>query len=213
MMHNNSVLMAISTRPNTTQFQKTFGINDFYFNGLDWEYPLGHIQLMGKSKWEMLHSDAPFFVPRTMLRYMADHSVDWWLTTEDLPDSNNRVSLNRQGEIVLTYTPNNLAPHQLLLKKLKSILRWEKRQRSGFPFLAMLSKQMPLEAVCHQVGTCRFGPDPGTDVLDLGCRSHDVVNLYVVDGSFFPSISSVNPALTIIANALRVAEHLKERLG
>ncbi len=213
MLHNNSALLAISTTPNPTQFQKTLGINDFYFKEPDWEYPLGHIQLMGKSKWEMLRGDAPFFAPRTILQYLANHSVDWWLTTEDLPDSNNRVSINQQGQIVLTYTPNNLEPHQRLLQKLKSILRKERKQHRGFPFLWLLSKQMPLAAVCHQVGTCCFGPDPKTNVLDLNCQTHDITNLYVVDGSFFPSISAVNPALTIIANALRVAEHLKERLG
>jgi choline dehydrogenase-like flavoprotein len=213
MLHNNSAMLAVSaTRPNPTVFQKTLGLNDFYFHDPDGEYPLGHIQLMGKSKPEMLRGEAPFFTPHGALTYLTTHAVDWWLATEDLPLPENRVTVDRQGQIVLRYTPNNAEPHHRLIRRLEQILRQTGHARTLLPHKAYFNKRMPLAAVCHQTGTCRFGPDPKTSVLDLTCRTHDVANLYVVDGSFFPSISSMNPSLTIIANALRVADHLRERL-
>lgn len=161
----------------------------------------------------MLAADAPFFAPKSILRWMAGHSVDWWITTEDLPDPENRLTLDRGGGIVLRYRPNNEEPHRRLVALLKARLREIGHCRVLLPLKAYFSQRLPLAAVCHQVGTCRLGPDPATSVLDLHCRTHEVDNLYVVDGSFFPSISSVNPSLTIMANALRVADHLCERLG
>jgi choline dehydrogenase-like flavoprotein len=213
MLHNNTAVMAVSTTPNPTAFQKTLGLNDFYFKGPAEDYPLGHIQLMGKSKWQMLAGEAPFFTPRAVLKYIAGHAVDWWVTTEDLPDPENRVTLDRQGNIVLHYTPNNVEPHRRLIDHLKDTLRRLGHCHVLLPHKAYFSKRMLLAAVCHQVGTCRFGLDPQTSVLDLNCRAHTVDNLYVVDGSFFPAISAVNSSLTIIANALRVADHLCGRLG
>ena len=76
-----------------------------------------------------------------------------------------------------------------------------------------LHKSMPIGATAHQAGTVRFGTDPATSALDVNCKAHDLDNLYVVDSSIFPSSSSVNPALTIMANALRVGDHLKDRLA
>ncbi len=213
MLHNNSAMLAVSTTPNPTRFQKTLGLNDFYFATKDEPYPLGHVQLLGKSHWQMLRADAPFFTPRAVLRYMAGHSVDWWITTEDLPDPENRVTLDDQGRIVLTYQPNNVEPHRRLVRRLNETLRRAGHCWGMLPLRAYFSKRLPLAAVCHQVGTCRFGRDPRASVLDLDCRAHDLDNLYVVDGSFFPSISSVNPGLTIMANALRVADRICERLG
>lgn len=214
MLHNNSAMLAVSaTTANPTVFQKTLGLNDFYFQGPDEEYPLGHIQLMGKSKPDMLRGEAPFFTPHGALTFLTGHAVDWWMTTEDLPDPDNRVTVNDQREIVLTYTPNNVEPHQRLVRLLERTLRRVGHANTFLPHTAYFAKRLPLAAVCHQVGTCRFGTDPRTSVLDPTCRTHDVANLYVVDGSFFPSISSVNPSLTIMANALRVADHLRARLG
>jgi choline dehydrogenase-like flavoprotein len=214
MLHNNSAMLAVSAiTPNPTVFQKTLGLNDFYFQDPDGTYPLGHIQLMGKSKPEMLRGEAPVFTPHGALDYITTHAVDWWLTTEDLPRPENRITVDGQGQIVLSYTPNNVEPHRRLVRRLERILQQTGHAHTLLPHTAYFPKRMPLAAVCHQVGTCRFGPDPRTSVLDLTCRTHDVANLYVVDGSFFPSISSVNPSLTIIANALRVAEHLRDRLG
>jgi choline dehydrogenase-like flavoprotein len=151
-------------------------------------------------------------VPNLPLDVMAKHSLDFWLTSEDLPHPDNRVTLDRDGNIVLAYTPNNLEGHQRLIKRLESLL-----QRSGawhvVPRHLFLGQRIPLAGVAHQNGTIRFGSDPRTSALDAHCRAHEVDNLYVVDGSFFPSSSAVNPALTIMANALRVGDHLIERLG
>jgi len=214
MLHNNSAMLAVSaTTANPTVFQKTLGLNDFYFTGPDVDYPLGHIQLMGKSKPEMLRGETPAVTPYGALEYVTGHAVDWWMTTEDLPRPDNRVTLDAADQIVLTYAPNNEEPHRRLVGLLEQMLRRTGHAHTFLPHTAYFAKRVPLAAVCHQVGTCRFGTDPRTSVLDLMCRTHDVANLYVVDGSFFPSISSVNPSLTIIANALRVAEHLRARLG
>ncbi len=207
MCHINSAMISLSKAKNLTRYEKTFGLNDFYHSAPDWKYPLGHIQLLGNVKKDMLKGDAPFFTPDKVLQIMADHAVGWWLTSEDLPDPENRVMLGSKGEIILKYTPNNLEGHERLTKRLKGILKDVDRSLNASPTF-FLSKRMPLAAVAHQVGTCRFGEDPKTSVLDLNCKAHDHDNLYVVDGSFFPSVGAVNPGLTIIANALRVADVL-----
>ena len=212
MCHNNSAIVAISTKKNPTLFQKTLGVNDYYFGAPDSEYPLGHIQLLGKVKLEMLEGDAPPLTPGMALHEMADHAVGWWITSEDLPDPNNRVKVSDTGQIILDYTPNNLEAHKGLLKKLKEMLESCEKHFHILPNKIYFSKKIPLAAVAHQVGTCRFGTDPKTSVLDTDCKAHDLDNLYVVDGAFFPSISGVNPGLTIIANSLRVGDILKSRI-
>jgi choline dehydrogenase-like flavoprotein len=150
---------------------------------------------------------------------MAKHSLDFWLTSEDLPDPENRVTLNRNGEIVLSYRPNNERAHQRLIHKLEHALSHINCEEHGqchqglFARSLFLGQRIPLAGVAHQNGTVRFGNDPKSSALDPNCKAHDLDNLYVVDGSFFPSSAAVNPALTIIANALRVGDHLLERLG
>jgi choline dehydrogenase-like flavoprotein len=221
MGHINSVQMAISKCPNPTIFQKTLALNDFYFGSDDWEFPMGHISFVGKLDAATLSAGAPKIAPRWTLDLMARHSLDFWLTSEDLPDPNNRVTLDRDGNIVLAYTPNNEEGHKRLTQKLKSLLQQQspceihgKDCHEGlFSRSLFLGQRIPLAGVAHQNGTVRFGHDPRTSALDPFCRAHDVDNLYVVDGSFFPSSGAVNPALTIMANALRVGDHLKERLG
>ncbi|MCB1067645.1 MAG: GMC family oxidoreductase [Simkania sp.] len=212
MCHNNSAIVTISKKKNPTFFQKTFGVNNYYFGAPDSEFPLGHIQLLGKVKPEMLEGDAPPLTPGFGLKEMAEHAMGWWITSEDLPDPNNRVKVTDEGQIILDYTPNNLEAHKRLMDKLKKMLESCEKHFHIIPNKVYLSKKIPLAAVAHQVGTCRFGTDPKTSVLDTDCKAHDLENLYVVDGAFFPSISGVNPALTIIANALRVGEILKTRL-
>ncbi len=76
-----------------------------------------------------------------------------------------------------------------------------------------MNMSIPLAGCAHQAGTCRFGTDPASSVLDVNCQAHEVDNLYVVDTSFFPSIGAVNPALTAMANALRGGEHLLSRMA
>ncbi len=220
MGHTNSVLLALSKCPNPTVFQKTLAINDFYFGSDEFPYPMGHISFVGKLDLHALKAGAPAIAPGWSLELMSRHSLDFWLTSEDLPDPNNRVTLNQAGEIVLTYKPNNLEPHQQLLRKLKSLLQNRSCPVHGhachqglFSRNFFVGDRIPLAGVAHQNGTIRFGSDPKTSALDVNCRAHEVDNLYVVDASFFPSSAAVNPALTIMANALRVADHLKERLS
>jgi choline dehydrogenase-like flavoprotein len=212
MGHVNSVLLAISATSNPTVFQKTLAVNDFYFGDRAFPYPMGHISFVGKFDAVTLSAGAPPVVPGMALDVIAKHSLDFWLTSEDLPDPSNRVALDRDGTIMLSYTPNNLEGHTQLITRLKALLE-SIGARHIVPRNLFVGERIPLAGVAHQNGTARFGNDPGTSVLDRDCRAHDVDNLYVVDGSFFPSSGAVNPALTIIANALRVGDHLRARLG
>jgi choline dehydrogenase-like flavoprotein len=212
MAHINSGVIAISTTPNTTKFQKTLGVNDHYWGAEDFEYPLGHIQMLGKSDRHILRGGAPWFAPGLALDFMAKHAIDFWLTTEDLPHPSNRVTVDRQGRIHLAKTDHNTEPHKRLLAKLKGLIGHIGCE-TMIPSWSVLDQRIPLAGVAHQCGTVRFGTDPATSALDVDCRAHDVDNLYVVDTSFFPSSSAVNPALTAMANAMRVGDHLIERLG
>jgi choline dehydrogenase-like flavoprotein len=208
MFHQNSVMIAVSKTKNPTRYEKTLALNDFYFGAEDSKFPLGHIQLLGNVKKEMLAAEAPIYAPGFALEFLADHAVGWWLTSEDLPDPNNRIRLTKEGQIIVDYTPNNQEAHQRLLKKLEKILGHLGPHTHIFPNHVYLSQQIPVAGCAHQIGTLRFGKDPKTSVLDVNCKMHGIDNLYVVDGSFFPSIGAVNPTLTIIANALRVADIL-----
>ena len=220
MGHVNSVLMAVSKCPNPTVFQKTLAVNDFYLGSKEWEFPMGHISFVGKLDGETLKAGAPALAPGWTLELMAKHSLDFWLTSEDLPDPSNRVTLDREGHIVLTYQPNNEEGHQRLIDRVKSLMKQQTRcpvhghecHEGLFARNLYVGQRIPLAGVAHQNGTIRFGRDPRTSVLDPNSRAHEVDNLYVVDASFFPSSGAVNPALTVIANALRVADHLTQRL-
>jgi choline dehydrogenase-like flavoprotein len=213
MAHINSGVIALSQSPNPTKFQKTLGINDYYWGAPDSELPLGHIQMLGKSDKNILRAGAPWFAPGMALDYMAKHAIDFWLTTEDLPHPDNRVTVDRNGDIHLAKTYYNLEPHKKLLGKLKDLLGPMKCHATVIPRWSVLDQQIPLAGIAHNCGTVRFGTDPAESVLDVNCKAHDLDNLYVVDTSFFPSSSAVNPALTAMANALRVGDHLIERLG
>ncbi len=213
MAHINSGVIAISQTPNTTKFQKTLGVNDYYWGAEDSELPLGHIQMLGKSDKDILRAGAPWFAPSVALDYMARHAIDFWLTTEDLPHPANRVTVDRQGRIHVAKTYHNLEPHKRLLGKLKALMGPLGCHEAAIPSWSILDQRIPLAGNAHQSGTVRFGADPTTSALDVNCKAHDLDNLYVVDTSFFPSSSAVNPALTAMANALRVGEHLLERLA
>jgi choline dehydrogenase-like flavoprotein len=221
MGHVNSVMLALSKCPNPTLYQKTLAVNDFYFGSKEWNYPMGHFSFVAKLDGVALSAGAPAIAPGWTLDLMANHSLSFWLTSEDLPDPNNRVALDREGRIVLQYTPNNEEPHRRLIAKLKELMRQQTKcgihghgcHEGLFARNLFVADRIPLAGVAHQNGTIRFGRDPKTSALNVNCQAHDVDNLYVVDGSFFPSSAAVNPALTIMANALRVADHLKTRLG
>jgi choline dehydrogenase-like flavoprotein len=202
MAHLNSAVLAVDlTRRNPTVFQKTMVVNDFYFHGgKRGNFPLGSLQLLGKSQAAMLKTVSGW-MPYWLAKTLANHSVDWWATTEDLPDPENRVDVTPDDAIQIFWRPKNLSAHHALLQTAREILR-----KAGYQ--AVFIQRMGLGANSHQCGTLRFGADPRSSVLDKFCRSHDVPNLYAVDASFFPSSAAVNPALTIAAQALRVADHL-----
>jgi choline dehydrogenase-like flavoprotein len=212
MAHINSGVIAISQAPNETKFQKTLGVNDYYWGAPDSDLPLGHIQMLAKSDRNILRAGAPWFAPGLALDYMAKHAVDFWLTSEDLPRADNRVTVARDGSIHLAKTYHNLEAHRRLLAKLKGLLSSVGCHERLIPRWSVLDQQIPLAGIAHNCGTVRFGDDPKTSALDVHCKAHDVDNLYVVDTSFFPSSAAVNPALTAMANALRVGDHLLERL-
>jgi choline dehydrogenase-like flavoprotein len=250
MYHQADALLAISTDRNEDSYTKTWGTNDFYLKDCDpsYPFPLGQVQPIGSFHHEMMKGDAPPLTPGFILETMKHHAVPWWLTTEDLPDAENRVTLynttplsvqNSQPElggphpsgdtghvnesenvsdnapyrIQLSYTPNNVGSFERLKDRWIDILKRAGHATTSVPLHAYFKKRIPIEGVGHQNGTCRMGTDPLLSVLDPNCKAHDLDNLYVADASCFVSASAVNPSLTIIANAIRVAEHLlSERL-
>jgi choline dehydrogenase-like flavoprotein len=216
MCHNNQVVMAVSKEPNPTRYQKTLGVNDFYFKGPSTDYPLGNISMVGKSQAPMFRGEKHIakLAPLWSLEMLAKHGVDFWLCTEDLPRPENRVTLEPDGSIRLSYTKTNEVPTKQLADLLKSMLgHLGMHPEHLVPRNLYLKNEMEIGAVAHQAGTVRFGTDPKTSVLDVNCKAHELDNLYVVDTSFFPSIGAVNPGLTAMANALRVGDHLRQRLG
>ncbi|WP_373547470.1 GMC oxidoreductase [Chamaesiphon sp.] len=209
MKHNCGVVIGVMAKENLTVFAKTLGVNDFYWGEPDFPYPMGQVQLSGKVNKEMLANEVPLKIDADISpEYAARHSVDWWLMGEDLPDPNNRVRL-KGDRISLEYTDNNTESFDRLVHRWIGILK----SIDTDPNSRYYSSNFPLRWVAHQCGTCRFGTDPNTSVLDLNCRTHEIDNLYVVDGSFFPSNIGSNPTLTIVANTLRVGDILLERLG
>jgi choline dehydrogenase-like flavoprotein len=217
MFHASQAVLALSHEENPTVFQKTLGLNDFYFGSDEHDYPLGNIQMVGKSQAPMFRGEKPVetkLAPQWTLDRIARHAIDFWLSTEDLPLPENRVTVDRDGKLTLAYKASNDVPKQQLYGKLRSIvgkLRMEPDHLFGR--FAYMKNEIPVAGCAHQAGTCRFGDDPATSVLDVDCKAHELDNLYVVDTSVFPSIGAVNPALTAMANSLRVGDHLLERLG
>jgi choline dehydrogenase-like flavoprotein len=217
MYHNSKAAVALGREPNRTVFQKTLSINDFYLAGDDREQPLGNIQMLGKSNAMAMKGEEPHLTklaPRWSLDDVAKHAVDFWLTTEDLPRPENRVTLAPDGNVHLAYTDTNDSEAEALYAEFRKILNHiGLAEHHVLHKNFYMSMNVPVAGVAHQAGTCRFGTDPATSVLDVNCKAHEVDNLYVADTSFFPSIGAVNPALTAIANAIRVGEHIAERLG
>ncbi|WP_405788795.1 GMC family oxidoreductase [Streptomyces sp. NBC_00029] len=219
MRHNNLALMAVSKEPNPTRFQKTLALNDWYLGADDWEYPLGGIQMLGKSDADQIHGEAPRWagavMPGMPFEVLAHHAVDFWLCGEDLPLPGSRVTLDKDDAIHLALDEeNNIAGLKRLQHKLRGMLgHLGMHEHHLLDHSIYLHKGMPIGATAHQAGTVRFGDDPRSSALDVNCKAHDLDNLYVVDTSFFPSIGAVNPSLTAIANALRVGDHIAARLG
>ena len=212
MKHLAAAIVGLSLKENHSVFQKTLAVNDYYWGEPGFDYPMGHVQLLGKVNSRMLALDVPKIAPTLALKLAAKRTVDWWLTGEDAPDSQNRVTV-KNGKTTVRYEPNNMVAFKRLIRRWIKVIREVDSEGSVLPLSWYFSKILPVGAVAHQVGTCRFGTDPATSVLDVNCKAHDLDNLYVVDGSFFPSSAAVNPSLTIMANAMRVGDRLMERLA
>jgi choline dehydrogenase-like flavoprotein len=217
MFHNSRAVLALSREPNETVYQKTLGVNDFYLASGGRQWPLGNIQMLGKSSAEAMKGEEPQLTklaPKLGLTEVARHGVDFWLTTEDVPRPDNRVTVDRDGNIHLAYTQTNDSEADGLYRELRALL-----DHAGMPAhhvfdrSCFASMNISLAGCAHQAGTCRFGDDPATSVLDRDCKAHELDNLYVADASVMPSIGAVNPALTVMANALRVGDHLRQRLA
>lgn len=214
-----SVVVQLTTATNSGFFPRTVGVNDFYWGDEDYNYPMGHVQNSGGILQDVIFSEAPPILsalsrvmPDFGLRQLATRSLGWWLQTADLPNPSNRVHFVGE-KLRLSYQASNVEAHDRLVYRWVDVLKAvESNWPSGFNRTAHPRSDMPVQVVAHQCGTCRFGEDPVSSVLDLNCRAHDVDNLYVVDSSFFPANASVSPGLTVIANALRVGDHLIERL-
>ena len=199
MVHNQTALMGLSHRVNSTVFQKTLALNDWYFGDDAFRWPMGQMQMLGKLQGGMLTANVPY-LPGFLGDRMARHGMDWIGLSEDLPDPDNRVTLDG-GRIELSVTLNNMDGHLELVRRMKRAL-----QQAGYPIV--ITKSLVAHATGHQCGTVRMGYDPGKSALNPFCRAWDQQNLFVVDASFFPSSAAVNPALTIAAQALRAADHM-----
>ncbi len=214
-----TAVVQLSKKQNSGVFSRSIYVNDFYWGDEDFPYPMGHIYNTGGLLTDPIFTEAPpmlsvlaKFMPGFGIKQLATRSLGWWAQTADLPDLDNRVRLIG-NKIQIDYTPNNTEAHDRLIYRWIEILKGVERSLDGFqPGVLHPKGEAPLAVMAHQCGTCRFGEDPQTSVLDPNCRAHDLDNLYVVDGSFFPSNASISPALTIIANALRVGEHLIDYL-
>jgi choline dehydrogenase-like flavoprotein len=217
MFHDSIAVLALSREENPTIFQKTLALNDFYFSGGDgFDYPLGNVQMVGKSQAAMFRGERPRatkLAPEWTLERIARHAIDFWLSTEDLPRPDNRVTVDRDGRLTLSYSETNAEAKKRLYATVKSMLgKIDMNPDHLIHRFAYMKNDIPVAGCAHQAGTCRFGTDPAASVLNTDCRAHEVDNLYVVDTSVFPSIGAVNPALTAMANSLRVGDHLLERL-
>jgi choline dehydrogenase-like flavoprotein len=217
MFHDSLAVLALSREENPTVFQKTLGLNDFYFGSDDFEYPLGNIQMVGKSTAQMYRGEKPGqtrLAPEWTLERVGRHAIDFWLSTEDLPSAENRVTLAPDGNVRLTYSETNGEARKRLYDTFKSLLpKLNMNEGHLIHRFAYMKNEIPVAGVAHQAGTTRFGTDPEQSVLNTECRAHELDNLYVVDTSVFPSIGAVNPALTAMANSLRVGDHLLARMG
>ncbi|MGJ3244495.1 MAG: GMC oxidoreductase [Elainellaceae cyanobacterium] len=219
MKHLMTNIIQLTSQTNSGKFSRSVSLNDFYWGDRDYKYPMGHIHNTGGLLQDVIFAESPPILsvlakvmPGAGLKQLATRSIGWWAQTEVLPDPKNRVRLEK-GKLRLEFTPNNTEAHDRLVYRWIEALQAVEKNTKGFQRSGVHPRgETPIQVVAHQSGTCRMGTDPATSVLDLNCRTHDIENLYVVDSSFFPSCSSIGPALTVIANALRVGDRLIERL-
>ncbi|NCJ05396.1 dehydrogenase [Synechococcales cyanobacterium C] len=215
MKQQMTAIVQLSTSVNSGTFPRSVSVNDFYWGDDNYDYPMGHIYNTGGLLQDVIFAESPPLLsvlakvlPGFGLKQLAMRSIGWWAQTETLPDPQSRVRLDK-GKLRLEYTPNNTEAHDRLVYRWMDVLQAVEKSVKGFQRSGVYPRaEVPVQVVASQCGTCRLGSDPATSVLDLNCRTHELDNLYVVDSSFFPSCSSISPGLTVIANALRVGDHL-----
>ena len=221
MFHTLTAMISLTAGPVDVRFPKTLAVNDFYFNdprgGFD--FPMGHIQMLEFMTGQTLEGQLsdwlpPALIPDVFTDALAQRMLSMLVISEDLPDPDNRVTVTPDGRIKLTYEHNNLEGHERLVDALcDSLSGFVNHTHPISQHHVQFDSLLPLYGTAHQLGTVRFGKDPKSSVLDPWCKAHELDNLYVVDTSFFVSSAAVNPTLTTVANAMRVGDHLKERLG
>ncbi|MGF1602686.1 MAG: GMC oxidoreductase [Thermosynechococcaceae cyanobacterium] len=217
MKHQMTVIVERGVANNSGTFPHSVSINDFYWGDRDYDYPMGHIENTGGLLQDVIFAESPpllsvvaQLMPGAGLKQLAVRSIGWRAQTGVLPDPNNRVYF-QNDKLRYEFTPNNTEAHDRLVYKWLEVLKAVEKNAKGSQRVYPRG-EVPLQVVGYQSGTCRMGTDPATSVLDLNCRTHAIENLYIVDSSFFPSCASVSPALTVIANALRVGEQLIHHL-
>jgi choline dehydrogenase-like flavoprotein len=209
MLHHNGCLVAFTKQKiNDCVFQKSLGLSDFYFGADNSEFPLGEIQLMGRNDPDTILWLAEKIYPGVPYSDLKQLTIDFWLTAEDLPHPDNRVTLRKDGAIQVSYARTNYTAYEKLKEKLKQVFKQLGELDNKYKDIQWAGYDLDITGMSHQNGTLRFGKDPKTSVLDLNCKAHDIENLYVVDASFFPSCGAFNPSLTIAANALKVGDHI-----
>jgi choline dehydrogenase-like flavoprotein len=216
MFHATSAVISVSVEPFESPFPKTLCVNDFYFGDAagDFPYPMGQIQMLEYMTGQTLEGQVadmipPQLIPDGLTDEIAARMVSFLVMSEDLPEPDNRVSLDDAGNIVLSYTFGDMTAHERLVDKLKAGLHgFVRHQHTLFEPHFEIDELLPLYGTAHQCGTLRMGENPATSVVDVNCKAHELDNLYVSDASVFVSSAAVNPTLTIVANAMRVGAHI-----
>ena len=220
MFHTASAMVSFTRSKSEATFPKTFAINDFYWSDPEggFDYPMGHIQLLEHMNGDVVQGQIQdkipeWLIPDGIANWIADRMISFMVMSEDLPEARNRVRLNRDGRIVLEYWNNNLAGHERLVRKLSGKLtRLGRLHRKHRQHRRQMDELLPLYGTAHQCGTLKMGLDPRSSVVDPSCKAHELDNLYVADSGVFVTSAAVNPALTIVANAMRVSDHIRGRL-
>ncbi|MEM6448522.1 MAG: GMC family oxidoreductase, partial [Cyanobacteria bacterium P01_D01_bin.123] len=222
-----TVIVERGAANNKGTFPPSVSINDFYWGDRDFPYPMGHIENSGGLLQDLIFAESPPLLsviarvlPGEGLQQLVKRSIGWWAQTGTLPNPNNRIYWQKDShfgrkrkKLRYEFTPNNWEAHDRLVYRWMGMLKEMENSGIGLRSGSLYPRgESPIQVVGYQCGTARMGPDPTTSVLDVHCRTHEIENLYVVDSSFFPSCASVSPALTVIANALRIGDYLETQL-